>query len=116
MASYLINYAIAFVMTVALEVVVALALGYRKQAEVACVVCVNFFSWPLVNYLIWIAGSLQSAPVGTPGILLFEVGVVIVEWLLLCYALPQRARSRLFVLSLAMNGVSYSAGYLIPWV
>jgi hypothetical protein len=109
------NYAIAFLMTLLLEVVVALLLGYRRQAEIACVVLVNVFSWPLLNYLIWVVGSLRSTAISTPQILLFETGVVNVEWLLLCYALPRHPRFRLFLLSLAMNAVSYSASWLVPW-
>jgi hypothetical protein len=115
MASYLTNYAIAFLLTLVLEVAVALLLGYRKRVEIACIVLVNVLSWPLLNYLIWVIGSLRSAPVSMPDILLFEAGVVIVEWLLLCYALPRHPTFRLFLLSLAMNAVSYSAGWLMPW-
>ena len=40
---------------------------------------------------------------------------VIVEWLLLCYALRRHSMLRLFLLSLAMNGVSYLAGNFMPW-
>jgi hypothetical protein len=115
MTSHLSDYAIAFAATLVLEVVVALLLGYRKRIEVACVVCVNVFSWPLLNYLIWIADLLQSSPVGTLEILLFEVGVVVVEWQLLCYALHRHSKIGLLGLSLAMNGVSFSAGWLMSW-
>ena len=54
-------------------------------------------------------------PVNTPEILLFEAGVVVVEWRLLNYALPRHSKIRLLLLSLAMNGVSYLAGWLMPW-
>jgi hypothetical protein len=46
---------------------------------------------------------------------MFEVGVVIVEWLLLCYALPHHARPRLLLLSVVMNSVSFAAGLFVPW-
>jgi hypothetical protein len=115
MTSNLRDYAIAFLLTLVLEVVVALLLGYRKRVEIACVVLVNVFSWPLLNYLIWVVGSLRSDPVSTPEILLFEAGVVVVEWGLLCYALPRHSKRRLLLLSLAMNGASYAAGFFIPW-
>jgi hypothetical protein len=101
------NYAVAFLLTVVLEVGVAWLLGYRKRAEVAAVFWVNVFSHPLVNFLIGIVGALRSAAVTPHEILLFEVGVVIAEWLLLCYALPERSKMRLLVLSLVMNCVSY---------
>ncbi len=106
------NYAVAFLLTVVLEVGVALLLGYRKRAEVAAVFWVNVFSHPLVNFLIGMVGVLRSAAVTPYEIPLFELGVVIVEWGLLCYALPKRSGTRLLVLSLLMNGVSYSFSFL----
>ena len=116
MASYLTNYAIAFLMTIGLEVAVALALGYRKRMEIACVIWVNVFTHPLMNVLILILSALQSDPVGPSEILLFEAGVVMVEWSLLSYALPRYSKRRLLLLSLAMNGASYAAGSFFPWV
>ena len=74
---------------------------------------VNVFSHPLANYLVWIVGELRSTPIQPPEILLLEAGIVIVEWLLLCYALPRRRKLGLFGLSLAMNGVSYLAGVIV---
>jgi hypothetical protein len=115
MTSSLRDYAIAFLLTLVLEVAVALLLGYRKRIEIACVVLVNAFSWPLLNYLVWLVDLLQSSPVNTPEILLFETSVVVVEWALLCYALPRHPRCRLFLLSLTMNAVSYFVGWFVPW-
>jgi hypothetical protein len=112
-SDWLVNYAIAFVATIVLEVVVALLLGYRRRVEIVCVLLVNVFSHPLVNYLIWVVNTLRAEPLGPLGHLPFEIGVVLVEWLLLCFALPRHNRSRLFVLSLAMNSVSYLAGVLV---
>ena len=116
MASYLTNYAIAFLMTIGLEVVVALALGYRKRVEIACVIWVNVFTHPLMNLLILILSSLQPDPVSNSEIQLFEAGVVMVEWGLLSYALPRYSKRRLFLLSLAMNAVSYAVGLFFPWL
>lgn len=114
-SSDICNYTIAFLMTLVLEVAVAILGGYRRRVEIACVVLVNVFSWPLLVYLIWVVGLLQSSSVTTPEILLFEAGVVVIEWMLLCYALPRHPRPSLFLLSLTMNGVSYFAGWLMPW-
>ena len=116
MASSFCNYAIGFLLAIVLETIVAVALGYRKRTEILCVVLVNTFSWPAVNYLVWIGGLLQSSPANTPELLLLEAGVVIVEWLLLCYGLPKRPRCGLLLLSLTMNGVSYAVGCLVPWL
>lgn len=115
MTSDFCNCAIAFLITLVLEVAVALLFGYRKRVEIACVVLVNLFSWPLLNCTIWVVDSLRSVPLGTSAILLFEAGIVIVEWQLLCYALPRHPRFRLLLLSLTMNGISYLVGDFVPW-
>jgi hypothetical protein len=57
-----------------------------------------------------VAETIRTVPGRPLEILLLEVSVVIIEWLLLCYALPGRRKSSLLVLSLAMNSVSYLAG------
>lgn len=113
MVNNIANYAIAFLVTVVLEVTVALMFGYRKPAEIAAVFWVNVFSHPLVNYLIAVVGLLRAAPVSSNGIFLFEAGVVIAEWRLLCFALPRHSKARLLILSLAMNAVSYSLPLLV---
>jgi hypothetical protein len=113
MATDLRNYAAAFLLTIVLEVAVAVLFGYRKRLEIACVILVNVFSHPLLCYAVWIADTLRPVPVRPQEVLLMEGAVVVVEWLLLCYALPRRRKSGLFVLSLAMNSVSYLAG--LPW-
>lgn len=103
--------------TVALEVAVAALLGYCRRVEIAAVVCVNVFTNPLVNYLVCVVESGRAMPIDLAGISLFEAAVVMVEWQLLRYALPQRPGVPLLGLSLAMNSVSYLAGVLLPiWV
>jgi hypothetical protein len=112
MATDLRNYAVAFLVTIVVEAAVAVLLGYRKRREIAAVVLVNVFSHPMLCYLIWIADSFRAVPTRPVEIAVLEIGVVVVEWSLLCYALPQRGRSRLLLLSAAMNCVSYLSGFL----
>ena len=109
------NYTIAFLMTIMLETVVAWLLGYRRRQELACVVAVNVFSHPLLNFFVWIAATWLLSPFDFLEMLLLEAGVVTVEWRLMCFALPHHSRTGLFFLSLVMNGVSYTAGYFVPW-
>jgi hypothetical protein len=117
MKTDLINYAIAFLLTIVIEVAVAMVLGYRKRPEIACIVWVNVFSHPLLNYIIWTINSLSSVPIGIMWILLFEGCVAIIEWQLMCYALRRIKKSRLLVLSLTMNSASYIAGIVLPvWI
>jgi hypothetical protein len=115
MPFYVRNYAIAFLLTVAIETAVAWLFGYRRWRELACVIAVNVFSHPAANFLVWTIVRWSEQPFGFGEILLLEIGVVLVEWRLMCYALPQRSRGALFWLSLAMNGASYAAGCCIPW-
>jgi hypothetical protein len=115
-SSFLRNYAIAFLLTIGLEISVALLLGYRKRIEIACVFWINVFTHPLLNYLLWIINAMRSEPLGLLGVLSLEIGVVLIEWRLLCYALPCHRRSRLLVLSLTMNSVSYGVGVLLVWL
>jgi hypothetical protein len=117
MSINLSNYAMAFSSTIVLEVAVALIFGYRKWRELACVVLVNVFSHPLLCYLVWIIRTSRPLPAYDPIVILLEAGVVVLEWQLLCYALPRYRKQRLFLLSAAMNAASYGAGLILPiWV
>jgi hypothetical protein len=110
----LVSYLIAFALTIVLEVITAVLLGFRTRLQIAAVIAVNVFSHPLLHVVFWVIGSIRSAPVGAVGVLLLEGAVVVVEWQLLCFALRRYSRFQLFILSLAMNGVSYLAGLLLP--
>jgi hypothetical protein len=113
MASDFRSYAIAFLLTLVLEVAVAVALGFRRRLEIGAVIAVNVFSHPLVNYLIWVLGSLRSEALSGVEILPFEAGVVLVEWQLLCFALRGYPKGRLLILSFVMNALSYFAGVVL---
>lgn len=112
--NFLMNYATAFLLTIILEIAVALVLGYRKQTEIACIFWINVFSHPLLNYIIWVINSLDSVPINTTRIVFLEGLVVVAEWQLMCYTLRKQKKARLFILSLVMNSVSYVAGILLP--
>jgi hypothetical protein len=117
MTTRLSNYAIAFALGILVEGAVALLLGYRKRRELACVVWVNVFSHPLFYYTVWIIRSMRPLPARDPIILIFEALVILLEWQLLCYALPQHPKRRLLLLSTAMNAASYAAGLILPiWI
>jgi hypothetical protein len=107
------SYVTAFLATIVLELTTALALGFRQRSELASVVLVNGFTHPLLCYLLWVGGSLRSVPIGVWEIMLLEVGVVLAEWRLLCFALHWRRSWQLLGLSLAMNCVSFLAGVLL---
>jgi hypothetical protein len=113
MASELCNLAIAFLLTVILEIIVACLFGYRKRHEFAAIFWVNTCSYPLSIFLVLLISKLRDISLGMQGILILEIAVVLLEWQLLCFALPKEKKYFLFILSLTMNGISYVAGLLL---
>jgi hypothetical protein len=117
MTTKISNYAIVFLLSFIVEGAVALILGYRKRRELACIFWVNVFSHPLLHYLVWIIQLWWPLSARDPIIILLEAGVVVLEWQLLCYALPRYQKRRLLLLSAAMNAASYGAGLILPiWI
>ena len=104
----------ALFVTILVESVVAMLLGYRKKLEIATIILINLITNPLMNYLIIIGVFLApSDRVSTIITTLFlEIVVVFVEWLLLRFALRSDSK-KLFVLSLVMNVCSFIAGFII---
>lgn len=105
-------YVCALLLTIAIEVVVALLFGYRKKSEIATIIFINLITNPLLNYLLFINSYFGTVQISTITILILEIIVVSVEWLLLIFTLKQNQK-KLFALSVVMNFCSYVAGALI---
>ncbi|MGB9762424.1 MAG: hypothetical protein ACPLW7_00175 [Minisyncoccia bacterium] len=106
------SYLIALLLTIAIEVIVAIFFGFRKKSEIATIIFINLITNPLLNYLLFINGYLGVSTINITTIIFLEVLVVLVEWLLLRFTLQQNP-NKLFTLSLVMNFCSYIAGVLI---
>lgn len=106
------SYLIALLLTIAIEIIVAIFFGFRKKSEIATIIFINLITNPLLNYLLFINGYFGISTINTMTIIFLEVLVVLVEWLLLRFTLEQNSK-KLFTLSLAMNFCSYIAGVLI---
>jgi hypothetical protein len=106
------NFIIAFLLTIIIEVIVALVLGYRKRGEIIAIVFINIITNPILNYFLSLNNYLGIIQINQIMILLLEIIIVIVEWLLLRFALQQKS-SRLLILSMAMNFCSYLAGFVV---
>jgi hypothetical protein len=76
------------------------------------VILVNLVTNPSLNYLLCLNDDLGIIRHRLPLILFLEIGVVLIEWALLVFALRGNKKS-LFALSLAMNASSYLTGVLI---
>lgn len=106
------SYLVAILLTIAIEIVVAIFFGYRKKLEIATIIFINLITNPLLNYLLFINGYFGITQINTAAILFLEIVIVLVEWLLLKFVLQQNSK-KLFALSLVMNFCSYIAGVLI---
>lgn len=104
---------IALLLTIVIEVIVAIFFGYRKKLEIVAIIIINLITNPLLNYLLFINNNYFGIThVNSVIILFLEIIVILVEWLLLRYIL-QKNPNKLFVLSLTMNFCSYIVGVLI---
>ena len=106
------GFIIALLLTIAIEIIVAVFFGYSKKIEIITIIFINLITNPLLNYLLSVNNYFKIIPVNTSIILLLELFVIIIEFLLLSFALQQDLK-KLFKLSLVMNIFSYIAGLLI---
>lgn len=102
----------ALLITVAIELVVALIMGFRKADELWAVVYVNIITNPLLNYFILMNREFRFIRMDFLILNLIEIAIVLVEWRLLVFALRQNSR-RLLLLSFLMNLTSYVLGSFI---
>jgi hypothetical protein len=107
------SYLIAFVLTVLVEMGVGVAWGLRRWPEIACVFWVNVFTHPLLCFAIATIERLQSTPIEFAETIALELAVTLLEWTLMCYALPRRRSLSLLALSMTMNGLSYGTGLIL---
>ena len=106
------------VLTIAIEVPVAAALGLRTKSALLAVALINLITNPVLNYsgdllanfVDWGKSPLTALAVLVPA----ELLVVFVEWRMLVWVLDRSSR-RLFGVSFAMNTASALAG-LVLWV
>jgi len=103
---------VALVLTILIEVAVAVVLGYRKKLEIATVVLVNIITNTILNYFLYASEHFKIIVVNTVMITILEAIIILVEWQLLRFALRQDSK-KLFILSFAMNISSYLIGGLI---
>jgi hypothetical protein len=113
----LASMGIALVLTIAVEAPAAALLGYRTRHAIAIVALVNVATNPPLNFLLNVimlyarSRSLADPP-ALVALVLLEVAVVLVEWRVLAWALPD-LRRRALPVALAMNAASLAVGLAI---
>ncbi len=116
--SLLGSLALALGLTLIIELAVAAGVfGLRAKHELAVIALVNIATNPALNIILTFAGLLTgSRSLADPpmNVILagLEILVVLVEWRLIAWALPDR-RKHAFIISLAMNATSLAVGLLL---
>jgi len=105
-----IDYFLTLILTIIIEVGVAILFGYRSYVAIRAVVLVNFISHPLINYLLWLDGYSGLVDYTTLLVVL-EILVVFGEWGGIWLMLREDPK-RLLVLSASMNVASFAAGLI----
>lgn len=100
--------------TILIECMVVFLLGYRERLIYVVVVLANMITNPLLNYLLILVSSLGYAGIYNYIILPLELIVIFSEWRVFCYILKAE-QTKLFILSVSVNTVSYLLGLLVMW-
>ena len=105
-------YLVPLLVTIAVEVAVAVLLGFRRRNELAAVALVTVFTFPILS-LILAAFTLSDLDRGwyLAALLALETAVVLAEWKLLAYAL--RREQRVLLISATMNAASFLVGLFL---
>ncbi len=106
------NMVMAALLTIALEVAVAVLLGFKSKKTILAVIFLNLLSGPLLNFLFALsdlAAFIAENPVLKIALLLL---IIVAEWLLLVFILRD-SRKKLLRLSVLMNLCSFAAVMLV---
>lgn len=106
------SYLIAFLLAIIIEITVAVFFGYKKKLEIVTIVFINLITNPLLNYFLSVNNYFRLMQVSTITIIFLEIIVILVEWLLLLFALKQKP-TKLLIMSIAMNLCSYIVGVIL---
>jgi len=106
------DYLPAFASTVALELGVAVLLGFWSRRELLAVLGVNLVTHPTLHLILWTIFWTKLLPLTWPLLLALEVMVFLAEWALLARWLRLPAR-RAGLVSLAINAASALLGLVL---
>ncbi len=108
----LINFFVALLLTVAIEIAVSLFFNIRNKYLFLSIIFINLITNLILNYFLWINNYLSLISVNMSTLLIFEILIVIIEWQLLVFAIKQSSK-RLFALSFTMNFCSFVVGVIL---
>lgn len=105
-------YLTMFVLTVMIEIAVALLFGYRNKKAVLSIFIINVLTHPSLNYFLWVNGSLGIIQMNMSILWLLEIIVAVVEGILLVFLLRQKF-VRMILLASVMNLASFCLGLML---
>lgn len=106
------SFLLAPLLTIVIELAVALFFGFREKIEIITIIFVNLLTNPILNYFLWVNDYFSFFKSNLLLTLFLEVVVVFIEWRLFMFVLQEKS-NKLLKLSFAMNFCSYVAGVLI---
>ena len=104
---------LSLVLTLVIEITVALFWGIRDRKDILLVILVNILTNPVVVLCYWMAAGYTELPLVLVKAVL-EVGAFLIEFL--CYNQLGKNISRPLLLSLVANAVSFGIGELINFI
>jgi hypothetical protein len=105
-------YITALILTLIVELAVAVLFGYKSKRELTGIAAVSLVTNPILNFIFLSNNYFAFLIVNVWSILIMESAIVLIEWLMLRYALNDKP-IRLLLMSIAMNSCSYLAGLLL---
>lgn len=114
----LISLAARVVITILLEIGVALLFGYRAKKQLLVITAVNAVTQVILNVLLNAVNYRSGCMAFTVDYVLFEIAVFVIEAVLFCRLLPEsqekpQGQRRAVAYALAANVVSFGAGFAI---
>jgi len=106
------HYFLALILTLIIELSVAYVFGFRNKKNITTIIFINLVTHPLLCYFLWMNSVIFIIPVNYFSIIILEILVVLLESVLLLFALKQKYLNML-KLSFGINMVSFLVGLLI---
>ena len=106
------TYLPALACTLAIELGVAVMLGFWTRRELLAVILVNLVTHPALHLILWLLFRTRLLPLDWPVLTALEVAVFLAEWAMLARWLRLSAR-RAATVSFCMNAASALLGCLL---
>lgn len=105
-------YLLALILTLIIELSVAYIFGFRNKKSIITIIVANLITHPLLCYFLLMNSVIFIIPINYFSIIVLEILVVLLESILLFFALKQKYLD-ILKLSFGINIASFLVGLLI---